>query len=151
MFGTQTRASEAALVAEVLFHSNRGTHNGSKFSGTGDARRGRELVESRGCVSCHTVKQDGKQLAEGLKSPQFTSRAKGRPIQGKEARTVKFDPNMGCLARAPGKALPNLILFIIVSFRPVGRAAGMVLVLAWPVLRFGVGGFVSARRLPVAC
>ncbi|MCH8046253.1 MAG: c-type cytochrome [Planctomycetes bacterium] len=107
MFDPQTQANEAALVAEFLFHSNKGKQDWRKFSGLGDVRRGRELVESRGCVACHTVKQDGKKLAEGLKSPQFTSRAKGRPIRGKEARTVKFDPNKGCLARAPGKASPN--------------------------------------------
>ncbi|MCH7725607.1 MAG: c-type cytochrome, partial [Planctomycetes bacterium] len=94
MFDPKTQASEAELVAEFLFHSKKTNDGWPKFPG-GDVKRGRELVQSRGCNSCHSVKESGELLPDKMKTPQFT------------APGVRFDPNKGCLAAVPAKGTPN--------------------------------------------
>lgn len=93
LFDPQRQVSEAALVAEYLFHRNKETKGWSKLPAEGDIDRGRTLVQSQGCVACHTVRENEKPLASTLKSPEFA--------------TAKFNAEKGCLAVAPPKDAPD--------------------------------------------
>jgi mono/diheme cytochrome c family protein len=90
MFDPKTQAVEAGLVAEYLFHTKKSA-DVFKAPAAGDSNRGRELVQSRGCVSCHSIKEGETALTSKLKSPQFT------------AADASFDSSKGCLADAPAK------------------------------------------------
>jgi mono/diheme cytochrome c family protein len=109
MFDAKTQADEAAKVAEFLFHTKKSKAVWPKHAEGGDALRGRGLIESRGCVSCHAIKQGGKLLADKTKSPQFTARSGG---PAKNTPLVVFDPNKGCLAAVPGKTSPHYKLSV---------------------------------------
>ncbi len=73
MFDPRTQAKEATMVAEYLFHTNKQSEELPKASDSGDVNRGRELVQTRGCVSCHTVKQGDTHLIATSVPPKFVS------------------------------------------------------------------------------
>ena len=95
-FDPKTQAHEAALVAEYLFHDQPGKA-WPKFSG-GDVNRGSALLQSRGCVSCHTVEEHDRPLTNGLDAPSFTEKGS------------RFDSRQGCLAAAPPRGVPDYSL-----------------------------------------
>jgi mono/diheme cytochrome c family protein len=78
MFNPKTQSKEAAMVAEFLFHTNKRAEPWPKDSGPGDAKRGRELVQYRGCIACHKVNHDDQRLAGSTVSPQFVSHSGSR-------------------------------------------------------------------------
>ncbi|MEK6235798.1 MAG: c-type cytochrome, partial [Planctomycetales bacterium] len=102
MFDPKTQASEAALVADFLFHTKKNADPWSKHPQGGDAQQGRKLVQSRGCVACHSVKEGGKALADAMKPPLFTQR-----LTSDKNAFVRFDPLKGCLADATSKSTPD--------------------------------------------
>jgi len=55
----------------------------------GDSRRGRQLVDSSGCLACHEI--GGRQTAP---------RPAARPLE-------KLEPGLGCLSRSPADGLPR--------------------------------------------
>jgi len=91
MFDPKSQSHEAALVAEFLFHTQRAET--LKGPGGGDAAKGRRLVLSRGCVSCHSAKENGQPILNGLKAPMFAE---------------EFDAAKGCLAETPKGAKYSL-------------------------------------------
>lgn len=110
MFDPKTQAAEAELVAEFLYHTMTKKADAPKSPDGGDVQRGRKLVESRGCISCHAVKDGEKPLPDGSSAPQFTSRTGetgSQPAKATPQSVVPFDPKKGCLAEAPGKGTPN--------------------------------------------
>ncbi len=98
MFDPKTQSVEAELVAEFLFHTDKGPaalRSPIKSPAGGDVTRGRQAVQSRGCLACHQVKDGKNPLSNRLASPQFTKPG------------ARFDPRQGCLADIPAKEHPN--------------------------------------------
>lgn len=89
MFDPKTQANEALKVAEYLYHTNKSDENWSKIPGEGDIEKGRQLVASRGCISCHSVEQSGQLLTSDLASPLFVSQTNDRLL-----RHWSFDENV---------------------------------------------------------
>ena len=75
MFDPVRQAKEVDLVAEYLYHSMKADWKAEAQPADGDANRGKELVQSHGCVACHTIKQDGQRLPNSLQTPRFASQS----------------------------------------------------------------------------
>jgi mono/diheme cytochrome c family protein len=97
LFNPKTQASDAKLVAEYLFHSMTSKSANPKFPG-GDKTRGQSLVQSKGCIACHNLKQDDKELTNSLQAPLLAT------------DNAKFDATKGCLAAAPPERSPRFQL-----------------------------------------
>lgn len=103
MFDPKTQRHEAERVAEFLFWTKKGKKKPSVFPGGGNANRGRELIQSRGCISCHSIREDMKPLSDKSKPPLFTKSEMKRD----GITLIHFDPKKGCLAEKSPQAVPD--------------------------------------------
>ncbi|MFT5523501.1 MAG: cytochrome c2, partial [Pirellulaceae bacterium] len=94
LFEPETQSNDIELVSEYLFHSMRGESNFAKFPG-GETNRGQQLIQSTGCIACHAVKLDGKDLTSSLQAPLLAT------------DNVQIEADKGCLAAAPPSRSPK--------------------------------------------
>ena len=102
MFDAKTQKLEADYVAHYLFHSQRKKNAPIAVGKGGDVERGRMLVRSRGCISCHTVQDGDKVMQDESTPPLFTAHSTRRKVE-----PVRFDIDKGCLSAAPKQGTPN--------------------------------------------
>ena len=100
LFDPQTQRNEAQLVAEFLF-ATKTSKKGWAKAGKGNAVRGRELVQSKGCISCHSLKEEGKPLFNRFTTAPFTLH------KGVNSKPVQFHQKKGCLATRHKKGTPD--------------------------------------------
>lgn len=92
MPGLALSEGEAVQLAAYLVESRNADFE--KAPPTGNALRGRSLVESSGCVNCHTVADKGGALVSSLTAPAFE----------------KLSAGQGCLSATPPTKAPRYAL-----------------------------------------
>ncbi len=91
MFNPETQADEARQVAAYLYSKHQKPASWHPYTTAGDSTRGLEVVQTAGCVNCHSVKQGDKLLESKLKAPGLSQ--------------VKADK--GCLSSNPAAPAVN--------------------------------------------